>query len=361
MALYNGGLKAILSLEEKDLVMGVALGDLVKGRTLELEDLGGKVIGIDAFNALYQFISIIRQKPTGEPLRDSKGRITSHLSGLFYRTINMIEAGIRPVFVFDGKPPEFKRKEIEERIRTREEAEQKWKEAIESGRLEEAFIYAQASARLTDEMAEDAKKLLDYMGIPWIQAPSEGEAQLAVMCRDGMIFASASQDYDSLLFGSTRLVRNLSITGRRKLPRKEVYVEIKPELIELERILSDLGITREQLILIGMLVGTDFNAGVERVGPKKALKLVKEHKDLDELMRKLGWEEEVDLHKVFEFFLDPPSIKVPPLKWKSPNREKLLELMVEEHDFSRERVEKALDKLEKAMERSSQRSLASWV
>ncbi len=341
--------------------MGVALGDLVKGKTLELEAFSGKVIGIDAFNALYQFLSIIRQKPTGEPLRDSKGRITSHLSGLFYRTVNIMEAGIKPVFVFDGEPPEFKRKEIEERAKTREEAKKKWKKAIETGQIEEAFTYAQASAKLTDEMIEDAKKLLDYMGIPWVQAPSEGEAQLAAMCQQGKIFASASQDYDSLLFGSTRLVRNLSITGRRKLPRKEVYIEVKPELVELESILNDLGITREQLILIGMLVGTDFNVGVKRVGPKTALKLVREYKNLDELIEKLDWKEDVNLHEVFKFFLTPPSIEVPQLKWRNPNREKVFEFMVEEHDFSKERIEKALDKLERALEKSTQRSLTSWI
>jgi len=339
----------------------VQLRNIVEAKQIELTDLKGKIIGIDAYNTLYQFLSIIRQKPTGEPLRDSKGRVTSHLSGLFYRTINLIEVGIKPVFVFDGTPPDFKLKTIEEREKIREEAMQKWKEALEKGEEEEVMIYAQAALRLTEEMVEESKRLLSFMGIPFVQAPSEGEAQLAVMCQRNEIHASASQDYDSLLFGSPRLVRNLSITGRRKLPRKEVYIEIKPELIELDSMLQKLGITREQLIIIGMLVGTDYNEGVRGYGPKKALKLVKECKTLERVISKLNWRESVDLKKIFEFFLNPPSTRDYSLRWKAPDRDKIIEFMVEEHDFSRERVEKALDKLEKAREEATQKTLASWL
>ena len=218
--------------------MGVQLGDIIPKEEIELHELSGMKIAIDAHNNLYQYLSIIRDKLTGEPLKDSKGRITSHLSGLFYRTANLIEIGIKPCFVFDGEPPEFKKITLEERIEAKEKAREKWEEALEKG--EKAITYAQAAAVLSEEMIEDAKKLLDYMGIPWVQAKSEGEAQCAYMCKKGDVDFSASQDYDSLLFGSPFLIRNISISGKRKLPRKEIYIEIKPEIIELKKVLEEL-------------------------------------------------------------------------------------------------------------------------
>ncbi|MEM5834576.1 MAG: flap endonuclease-1 [Candidatus Aenigmatarchaeota archaeon] len=338
--------------------MGVQLSDLLPSKEIELEHLSGKRIAIDAYNTLYQFLSIIRDRMTGEPLRDSEGRTTSHLSGLFYRTSNLVEAGIKPVFVFDGKPPEFKKKTIEKREKSKEEARRKWEEALERG--EEAITYAQATAVLTEEMVEDSKKLLEYMGIPWVQALSEGEAQCAYMCKKGSVDFTASQDFDSLLFGSPRLVRNLSITGKRKLPRKEVYIEIKPEIIELEQSLKTLGITQEQLIIIGILVGTDYAEGIKGVGPKTALKLVKEHQTLEKILKNVEWKAEVDAEDIFNFFIKPPVTDKYKIEWKEPNREKILEFMVEEHDFSRERVEKVVDKLEQAFASGRQTSLKGW-
>ncbi len=283
--------------------MGVQISKIVPAKEIELQDLSGKRIGIDALNHCYQFLSIIRDRFTGEPLRDSHGNVTSHLSGVLYRTTSLIEAGVKPVYVFDGEVPEFKRKTVEERKMIREEARKKWEEAVSKG--EEAKVYAQAAVQFTDEMIEDVKKLLEYMGIPWIEGKSEGEAQLAFMTKKGDIWSSASQDWDTLLFGSPRLVRNLSITGKRKVPRKEVYIEIKPELIELDKLLSKLGITQKQLITIGILIGTDYAPGIKGVGPITALKLVKEE-SLKKILEKKKWESDVDPKEIFEFFLKPP-------------------------------------------------------
>lgn len=337
--------------------MGVQISDIVSGKEIELIDLSGKKIAFDAFNVLYSFLSIIRDKMTGEPLRDSKGRITSHLSGLFYRTSNLIEAGIKPVFVFDGEPPEFKKKTIEQREIAKEEARKKWKEALEKG--EKAITYAQAAAQLTDEMIEDSKKLLEFMGLPWVQALSEGEMQCAYMCKKGDVFASASQDFDSLLVGSPRLVRNLSITGKRKLPRKEVYIEVKPELIELKEVLSNLGINQKQLIIIGILVGTDYAPGIKGIGPKKALELVKKYKTLEKVLENVKWEAEVSAEDIYNFFLNPPVTEKYKLEWKAPNPDKIIDFMVGEHDFSRERVEKVIEKLQAAT-KERQVSLKGW-
>lgn len=338
--------------------MGVQISGIVPKKNIELIDLSGKKIAIDAFNTLFQFLSIIRDRMTGEPLRDSKGRITSHLSGLFYRTVNWLEVGIKPVFVFDGEPPEFKKKTIEAREEAKKEAKKKWEEAKKRG--EKAITYAQAAAQLSDEMVEDSKKLLDYMGIPWVQAKSEGEAQCAYICKKGDVDIAGSQDFDALLFGSPRLVRNLSITGRRKLPRKEAYIEIKPEIIELKEVLSSLEINQKQLIIIGILVGTDYAPGVKGVGPKTALKLVKKFKTLDKILKNVKWEAEVDAKEILNFFLKPPITNKYKLQWKAPDREKLIEFMVEEHDFSRERVEKVVSKLQQAFSSGRQLSLKGW-
>jgi len=246
-----------------------------------LESLGGKSIAIDAYNALYQFLAIIRQ-PDGTPLKDSTGKITSHLSGLFYRTTNLVELSIKAVYVFDGVPPTLKETEIKRRAKVKEEALVKYEKAMAEGRIEEARSYAQATSRLKDYMADDSKRLLTLMGIPWLQAPSEGEAQAAHLARKGDTNFCASQDYDSLLFGAPMLVRNVTISGRRKLPKKEVYIDVVPETVELNQALKELGITREQLVDIGILVGTDFNPeGIKGMGPKTALKLIKEHGSLE--------------------------------------------------------------------------------
>ncbi len=339
--------------------MGVNLGELIPRKEIELIDLSGKKIAIDAYNQIYQFLSIIRDKTTGEPLRDSKGRPTSHLSGLFYRTAKIIAAGIKPVFVFDGEPPLFKRKTIEEREKRKEEAEEKLKEALERG--EAAITYAQATARVTKEIVEESKKLLRLMGIPVVQAKSEGEAQCAFMARKGDVFASASQDYDSLLFGSPKLVRNLSLTGKRKLPRKEVYVEVKPELIELDNVLKTLKITREQLIIMGILIGTDYNpGGVKGIGPKKALEIARRIKNPESIKKIVKWEFDVEPEEIFDFFMNPPVTEEYEIKWERPKKEELIKFMVEEHDFSYERVKKTLDSLEKVFVSGRQSSLSAW-
>ena len=255
--------------------------DIIKGEEISLEHLFDKKIAVDSLNWIYQFLSIIRQTD-GTPLQDSKGRTTSHLSGLFYRTIKLMEAGIRPIYVFDGKPPEFK-KVLEERRDVRAEAAREWKEALKRGDMEAARKHAQRSAAVTDEIIESGKKLLDAMGVPVIQAPSEGEALCAIMAGRKEAYATATQDYDSLLFGCPLLVRNLSITGKRK--RGDNVITINPELFVLKDILKSLSINQNQLIILGILVGTDYNpGGVPGFGPKKALELVKKKKTLDAAM-----------------------------------------------------------------------------
>lgn len=334
--------------------MGVNLRELVEETSAvriinDLRELRGKVVAIDAYNALYQFLAAIRQ-PDGTPLMDTKGRVTSHLSGLFYRTINLVESGLKPVYVFDGKPPELKAKEIAERLAIKEEFAKKYEAAIAEGRIEEARKYAQATGRLTSDMVEDSKRLLTAMGIPYVNAPSEGEAQAAYMARKGHVWASVSQDYDSLLFDTPRLLRNLTISGKRKLPGKEVYVEIKPELIELDTLLKKLGINREQLIDIAIFLGTDFNPeGVKGVGPKTALKLIKTYGSFEKAAKALpNIKIDFNYEEIRKIFLNPPVTDSYTIKWDEPNLELINKILVEEHDFSEERVSGAVERLKKA-------------
>ena len=234
--------------------MGVQISSIIPKKEIELNSLSGKKIAIDAYNTFFQFLSIIRDRDTGEPLRNSKGEITSHISGIFYRSLKHMENGIKPIYVIDGKPPDLKRKTTKERREAREEAKEKWKKAVEEGRKEDIMVYAQSALRVDDEMVETGKELLDAMGIPWVQAPSEGEAQATLIVNNGDAYSVGSQDMDAVMFGSKRLVRNLSSTGKKKLPRQEVWVEVKPELIELEKVYSELGLDKEKLIWMGMLM-----------------------------------------------------------------------------------------------------------
>ncbi|MBN2042353.1 MAG: flap endonuclease-1 [Candidatus Aenigmarchaeota archaeon] len=339
--------------------MGVQITEIMKGRDFDVSQLSGKKIAIDAYNWAYQFLSIIRDRFTGEPLKDSKGRITSAYSGFFYRTAKLMEAGITPVYVFDGTPPAFKSRTIESRRVIKEEAMGKLERAREEGDKEKIRLYAQATSKFTMEMREGVKELLGFMGVACVQAPSEGEAQMARTVKENCLWAGASQDWDSLMFGSPRLIRNLSITGKRKVARKEAYVEVKPELLELQSVLSGLGITREQLIIMGILIGTDYNpGGVRGIGPKNALKLVKEHRTLDGVMRGIEWEFDASPSEIYDFFMNPPteSCSIPDVK---PDWEKAKQFLVD-HDFSEERINSTLDKIKKARERTGS-SLDRWL
>jgi len=338
--------------------MGINLADIVTPRPRTLEDFSGKVLAIDAFNTLYQFLAIIRQ-PDGTPLMDRRGRVTSHLSGLIYRLSNFVAAGIKPVFVFDGEPPRLKARTIDARVEVKRRAEQEWRDAVEIGDLATARTKAMQTSRLTDEMVDQSKRLLELLGLPWVQAPSEGEAQASRMAREGLAYAAASQDYDSLLFGSPRLVKNLAITGRRKLPRKDVYVEVQPEEIELESTLAALGVTREQLVDMALLIGTDFNEGVKGVGPKKALGLIKKHGSLEPALAELGVDIEAK-DEVRRIFLEPRVSEHVAMPFRDPDPDGVRAMLCDEHDFSRERIDAAVQKFIDARGTQKQKSLDRW-
>jgi flap endonuclease-1 len=351
----------LLSLIRGD-VLGVNLRGLVPIQNVKLEDLSGKTIAIDAYNALYQFLAIIRQ-PDGTPLKDDSGKVTSHLSGLFYRTSNLVQMGIKPIYVFDGTPPVLKREEIARRKQVKVEAAVHYEKAIARGDLPKARMLAQATTSMKDYMEDDAKRLLGLMGLPWVQAPSEGEAQAAHLTKRGDADYCASQDYDSLLFGAPMLLRNVTISGRRKLPSKNVYVDVVPELVELAKVLKDCDITHEQLIDVGILIGTDFNPdGIKGLGPKTALKLIKQHRTLEDALphvKNATLPHSPD--SIREIFLHPNVRDDYIIDWQEPDVEGIVNLLVRERDFSEERVRKTLEKMmQGASKQKGKTTLEKW-
>ncbi len=340
--------------------MGLNLKPLVIREKTSLETFSNKVIAVDAYNAIYQFLASIRGSD-GMQLTDSEGRITSHLSGLLYRNINFLSLGIKPVWVFDGKPPSLKTAEIERRRQIKKDATVKYEKAIAAGDMEGARKYAQQTTSMKDGMVEESKQLLEYFGIPCIDAPSEGEATAAHLTNTGQAYASASQDFDSILLGAKRLIRNFTNSGRRKIPNRNTYIEIEPEIIESEKTLEFLKVTKEQLVDIGILIGTDFNPeGFERVGPKTALKMIKQHSRLEDIPQIQEQLHKIDFDQIRKFFLEPNFAKVDKLNFEKVNYEGITDYLVKERSFSGDRIQSSLNRLKKAIEKKSQ-NLDQWL
>ena len=332
--------------------MGVALRDIIADYKTPLSwDALAGIAAVDAHNALYQFLSIIRQ-PDGTPLMDQRGRITSHLSGILFRAVNFMEKGIKPVYVFDGTPPDFKQETIEQRRSVRDQARERWQVALERGEIEEAAKHARASSRVDHEVISTSKTLLSLLGLPYIDAPSEGEAQAAWMVRQGDARYVVSQDYDTLLFGAPILMRNLTVSGKRKMHGRTITVS--PERITLAEVLAGLGITRQDLIRIAILIGTDFNEGAKGIGAKTALKIFRGGEFSTVVEEKLPG---IDIDAIMTFFLEPPITSEYTLTWKEPDREGVRSMLCEGYDFSPDRVEKALEGLKI---KAGQKTLDSW-
>ena len=345
--------------------MGLNVSDIIPREEIDVKKLKGKTLCVDAFNAIYQFLSTIRQAD-GTPLMDSKERITSHLSGIFYRNVNLLCEGIKLVYVFDGKPPELKNKTHRKRKELRENAREKYETAKREEDLSGMKKYVSQISRLNDEMIKESKELLNAMGIAVVQAPGEGESEAAHLCRTkNEVHASVSQDYDSLLFGTPKLIRNLTLSSRRKT--FSGWTEVKPEIIELEKVLETLEINLNRLICLGILVGTDYNPkGIPGIGQKKALQLVQKHEDpesifaeVEEKINSLPQEDFFDWKEIFDLFRKA-DVKGENFSFMKTDEKKIKEILVERHDFSEERIEKQLGKLREIREKSRQKELGKW-
>ncbi len=343
--------------------MGLNIKDLIVKKEIAIRDLRGKVLAVDTHNLLYQFLTTIRG-PDGSPLTNSKGNITSHLIGFFSRTTSLMEQGLKLVFVFDGKPPEIKRQTQEKRKEIKIQASLKLQEAEEAGNIADMKKFAARTARLTQEMTNDTKDIIRAFGLPIVQAPSEGEAQAAFMVQQGDAYASVSQDYDNLIFGCPRMVKNLSIAGKRRKTGTLAYITVKPEMILLDEVLEELELTREQLVVLAILVGTDYNPkGIKGIGQKKGLKLVKESADFPTLFEQVGWDEQypdLSWKEVYDTIVNMPVTNEYTLEWNNVDEEKVRSLLIEYHEFGADRVNNKLEALREARKQGLQKGLSSF-
>lgn len=340
--------------------MGLQIGDIIPKKDISMQDLKGKVIAIDAFNTLYQFLTTIRQ-PDGTPLMDSKKRVTSHLSGLFYRNINLILEGITPVYVFDGKPPELKLLELERRKAAKRIAQGKFEEAKKKSDEESMRKYSSQFVKITDEIINESKNLLSAMGIPVVQAPGEGEAEAATLARKGLVYAAASQDYDSLLYATPYLIKNLTLARKRKTSAG-IYVDVRPELIEFQSVLNKLEIDRDQLICLAILVGTDYNpGGIKGLGQKKALEIVQKFKYPIQIFQHVekNYSFNFDWQEIFKQFHEYDSRGTNGLKLENFNEEEIKKIL-SDYEFSENRIDSGIEKLKKFQEEKKQKGLSEF-
>jgi len=341
--------------------MGLDLKPILTYTNIKISNLSNKIIAVDAFNTIHQFLATIRGS-TGELLTNSNGEITSHLSGLFYRNINLLAEDIRLVYVFDGVSSALKTNEIHRRHQIKALAIEKYEKALLQGKLDEARKYSQGTSVLTDKMIEESKRLISLLGIPTIQAPSEGEATAARLTNSNLVDICASQDYDSILFGAKRLVRNITISGKRKAPNRNAYIEVPLEIFYLEDILHQTKLTTEQLVDVGILIGTDYNfGGIPGIGPKTALKLIQKYSKLENIEQLQEALSNIPYEEIRELFLKPKVTNVTndDIKFNSINYNKIVEFLCNEKNFSTDRVNSALLKVQNSNMNKNQ-SLEKW-
>jgi len=325
----------------------------------EIKNYFGRKIAIDASMSLYQFLIAVRPDNVSS-LTDESGETTSHIQGMFHRTIRMMKHGIKPVFVFDGKPPELKYKELKKRKEKREEAIDETKEAKEEGNLEQEIKMTKRTVRVTPQHTDDCKKLLRLMGVPIIEAPCEAEAQCAAMCKAGLVFGSGSEDMDTLTLGTPLLLRHLTFSEARKMPIKEIY---------LDKALFELNLTMDQFIDLCILLGCDYSANIRGIGPVRALELIKKYSNIETIIKTLDKkkytvpEELVEnLDEIRNLFrkpnvIDPKDIE---LKWTAPDEDGLIQFLVKEKGFNEERVRSGIKKLNQTRSTSVQGRITSF-
>ena len=336
------------------------LTPILKREQTSLEALKGKSFAVDASIELHRFLALVR-RPDGTLFTDNSGRVTSHLIGLLAWASRLVtDYRMSTVFVFDGPPNPLKRRTLDERRKARRKAEAEYSQAVSRGDYSQAWSKAVMTGRVTSDILGDAKRLLTLMGIPWLDAPEDAEAQASFMAEREDVWAAASKDYDSLLYGTPILARYLSISGQEFLPAQHRMRRLIPELVRLAENLRELGITRPQLVDLAILVGTDFNEGVRGIGPKRALALIKKHHSLEDLPDEVKGQLPTEVEQVRQVFLHPKVTDSYELKASPPKPEDLIRFLVEERDFSQERVARVAERLVKAYA-SREAGLGKWL
>ncbi len=340
--------------------MGVGLTPILERRRSSLKALKGKSFAIDASIEIHRFLALIR-KSDGTLFTDQSGRPTSHLMGLLTWTSRLItEFSMRLIFVFDGPPNPLKRKTLEARRMLRQKAESEYSQAVSEGDYSRAWSKAVMTGRVTRDILEDSKRLLSMMGVEWLDAPEDAEAQASNMARKGDVWAVGSKDYDCLLYGGPILARYLSIAGQEFLPAQRRSRRLVPEIIKLSENLPRLGIDREQLVDLAILVGTDFNEGVRGIGPKKALALIRKYGSLEELPEATKNQLPQNIDEVRNVFLQPKVLEAIPSNGSKPDSQGMVQFLVSERAFSLDRVSTIAEKLVRSYEHR-ELGLTKWL
>ncbi|XP_068249593.1 flap endonuclease 1 [Palaemon carinicauda] len=322
----------------------------------EIKNYFGRKVAVDASMSLYQFLVAVRQE--GNMLMTADGETTSHLMGFFYRTIRMVDNGIKPVYVFDGKPPTMKGGELAKRAERREEAQKSLEKAEEAGNVEDIDKFSRRLVKVTKQHSEDVKVLLKLMGIPYVDAPCEAEAQCAALAKAGKVYGVATEDMDALTFGTPILLRHMTFSEARKMPIKEFH---------LERVLKELELTQEEFIDMCILLGCDYCDSIKGIGPKRAIELIRNHKKIDKILESIDKKKypppaEWPFEEARRLFVEP-EVKDPKeveLKWTEPDEEGLVKYMCEEKGFSEDRIRNGAKKLAKARNTTTQGRLDSF-
>lgn len=324
----------------------------------KFESYFGRKVAIDASMSIYQFLIVVGRSGT-EMLTNEAGEVTSHLQGLFSRTIRLLESGLKPVYVFDGKPPELKKQELAKRFSRREDATADLAEAIESGNKEDIEKFSKRTVKVTKQHNEDCKKLLRLMGVPVVEAPSEAEAQCAALCKAGKVYAAASEDMDSLTFGAPKFLRHLMDPASRKIPVME---------FDIAKILEELNLSMDQFIDLCILSGCDYCDNIKGIGGQTALKLIRQHGSIESILENINKEryqipDDWPYQEARKLFKEP-SVCVEDdqleMKWSAPDEEGLITFLVKENGFNNERVTKAIEKIKAAKNKGSQGRLESF-
>ncbi|KAF1356597.1 PIN domain-like protein [Delphinella strobiligena] len=325
----------------------------------EIKNQFGRKVAIDASMSLYSFLVAVRSD--GQQLMNESGETTSHLMGMFYRTLRIVENGIKPVYVFDGAPPKLKSGELAKRFQRKSEAQEAHEEAKETGTAEEVEKFSRRTVRVTREHNAEAQRLLKLMGVPFIIAPTEAEAQCATLARGGKVYAAASEDMDTLTFNSPVLLRHLTFSEQRKEPIQEIH---------LDKVLEGLEMDMTQFIDLCILLGCDYVDPVKGIGPSVAYKLIKEYKNLEAVVAHIEKTSKYTLPEDWPYkdarllFLEPdvrpatdPECE---FKWEAPDIDGLVKFLVEEKGFSEDRVRSAAAKLTKNLKSAQQSRLEGF-
>jgi len=234
---------------------------------IAFEDVGGSVVAVDAHNWLYRYLTTTVRFTSDAKYTTADGEEVANLVGVVQGLPKFFEHDLTPVFVFDGSVADLKEDEVAQRREEREKREEKLEAARERGDAEAISRLDSQTQRLTDTILTTTREVFEHLDVPIVDAPAEGEAQAAHMARQGTVDYVGTEDYDALLLGAPLTLRQLTSSG-------------DPELMDFEATLDHHGITWEQLVDAAILMGTDFNPGIDGVGPKTAITLVKEHGDL---------------------------------------------------------------------------------